>query len=103
MTNTVARLAQARALGLRLGGVGSTGAVVVPRAVANSFAVANRSDEIVAIAVAVVASILAGNVGRVSRIRGTRSVNRREISACTVGPVNGGSPTSISYKTQPNE
>ena len=29
--------------------------------------------------------------------------NRLAMTACTVGPVNGGSPTSISYNTQPNE
>jgi hypothetical protein len=30
-------------------------------------------------------------------------MKRFAITACTFGPVNGGSPTSVSYNTQPSE
>jgi hypothetical protein len=42
-----------------------------------------------------------GMVARTVRSRGAGPPNRRAITAWAVGPVNGGSPASISYSTQP--
>ena len=48
-------------------------------------------------------STSSGTSARSARTGRTASVNRFTMIACAVGPVNGGSPASISYSTQPNE
>ena len=70
---------------------------------ASSVAVAKRSAGNVAIAMPAMRSTSGSTVGRASRRLGARSVKRRAMIACTVGPVNGGAPASISYSTHPNE
>jgi hypothetical protein len=73
-----------------------------PSASANAFAPSNRSAGSFASAVITAASTCAGTVSRVVRIGVGLSVSTLATIACTVLPVNGGSPVSISYVTAPS-
>ena len=73
----------------------------VPRASANWAAVVNRSAGSVAIAFFTAASTASGTSSRKARGEGTGPLNRFAMTAVTVVPRNGGSPTSISKSTQP--
>jgi hypothetical protein len=78
----------------------SIGDAVNPRA--NSFIDPNRSAGTFSIARITADSILAGVVFRRVRIGGGGSAMCRIAIALAVGPVNGGSPTNISYNTHAN-
>src|SRR5688572_22549336 len=73
-----------------------------PSASANFSAVANRSAGSLASAVRTAASTPGGTVSRSALGAVGRSVSTLATIVCTVGPVNGGLPTSISYVTAPN-
>ena len=93
-------LGLAPALSLPLG----TTTVATPgraSASANCAAVANRSAGSFESAVRTAASTWGGTVFRCSMSERGSSVITRAMIACAVGPVNGGSPVSISYSTQP--
>ena len=68
---------------------------------ANSAAVAKRSAGSFSSAVSTAASTCGGIVCRCGSIGRGLSVTTRATTACAVVPVNGGSPVSISYSTQP--
>ena len=68
----------------------------------NRAAVANRSAGSFESAVTTAASTCGGTVFRCSVSERGSSVITRAMMACAVGPVNGGSPASISYSTQPS-
>jgi len=100
---------RARTVASRLALAGSRAAgvttVVAPgRASAseNCAAVPNRSAGSLESAVTTAASTCGGTVLRCSVIERGSSVITRAMMACAVGPVNGGSPVSISYSTQPS-
>ena len=59
-------------------------------------AFANRSAGTGESACATATATGSGTVGRASRTSGAVLVNRFAITACAVGPVNGGSPANIS-------
>src|SRR2546426_12739865 len=69
------------------------------RASTNWKAVTNRSAGTMASAWVIARSTASGTVARRVRSGGTGSREWRASTACTLGPVNGGSPTSISYST----
>src|SRR4051812_11435573 len=69
----------------------------------NSATLANRSAGTFDSAFATAASTLADTVGRTVRTCITGSVSSLAMTACTVFPVIGGSPTSISYSTDASE
>ncbi len=71
-------------------------------AAANSPAFANRSAGSFSSAVRIAASTYGGTVCRCPVTERGWSVMTRATMACAVGPVNGGSPVSISYSTQPS-
>jgi hypothetical protein len=79
------------------------GAAAAASAWAICAAVANRSAATGASARWIACSTASGTLGRARRTRGTSPLSRRAITACAVGPVNGGSPASISYSTAPSE
>ena len=64
--------------------------------------VANRSAGARANAFTIARSSGTGIVSRNRRADGTGSLKRLAMIAWLVGPVNGGSPVSISYNTQPS-
>ena len=66
----------------------------------NCAAVANRSTGVLARA-RVSASSTASGTSRVTRTLGMGEMNRLAMMAWAVAPVKGGSPVSISYRTQP--
>ena len=68
---------------------------------ANCAAVANRSAGALASALTIAASTSGGTVGRTMLTRVGASRNFRAKIASAVAPVYGGSPTNISYSTQP--
>jgi hypothetical protein len=68
----------------------------VGSAAANCWAVVNRSAGARASAFASAASTVGGTDSRMTETLGSGSVMRRAKIACAVGPVNGGSPASIS-------
>ena len=68
----------------------------VDSAAANSAAVPKRSAGSLESAVVIAASTCEGTVARVERAERGASVNTRATIACAVGPLNGGSPVSIS-------
>ena len=64
---------------------------------------ANRSAGTRASAFRTARSTDSGTAGRYCRTLGASLESRRAAIACAVGPVNGGSPASISYSTVPSE
>src|SRR6059058_5512976 len=68
---------------------------------ANAIGDAHRSAGTLASAFVNACSTPGGTAGRSRRTAGTGSTKHLVITACAVGPVNGGSPASISYNTQP--
>ena len=92
-TSSIGRGLEGR-LGLRRTAV--VGAVVALSAAANSAAVANRSAGNFSSAVSTAASTAGGTLRRSSQGGRGSSVSTLETIACGVGPVNGGSPSSIS-------
>src|SRR3982750_3132071 len=70
---------------------------------ANFSAVANRSAGSLASAVSTARSTARGTVSRTAVGAVGRSVSTLATIACTVDPLNGGSPVSISYVTAPSE
>lgn len=76
--------------------VGRTGSAARSSAALNSPALAYRSDGTLASAFTTAVSTPSGTVSRTTRSRVGRSVSSLAITACTVGPVTGGSPASIS-------
>src|SRR5439155_18996285 len=80
----------------RLGPVTTEGAF---NASANSTAVGNRSAGVFDSARRIASSVASGIVSRTIDGGDTMSREWRAITARAVGPVNGGSPTSISYTT----
>ena len=92
------------ALRLRNGRTATDGARAEAGAVsasANAFGDAHRSAGTLASAFVNACSTPGGTAGRSRRTAGTGSTKHLVITACAVGPVNGGSPASISYNTQP--
>ena len=81
--------------------MGTSGVVVAPvvSARTNSLVVAGRSAGSVAMPWRIASSMVGATVGRIRRTLGAGSLKRRAMTACAVGPVNGGSPASISYRT----
>src|SRR6185437_14473721 len=71
-------------------------------AAANSLALPNRSAGSFSSAVSTARSTAAGTVCRTLRGAAGSAVITLATIACAVGPVNGGSPTSISYVVAPN-
>src|SRR5262245_43738441 len=70
-------------------------------AAAKAAEVAKRSAGADASALAIAASTDDGIWGRNTRTDGTGPVSCLAMTACGVGPLNGGSPVSISYSTHP--
>ncbi len=81
-----------------LGGVGGAAAAgsVATSARPNLSADENRSAGDLDSALATAFSTASGTVSRIARSGRGTSVKRRAIACCGVGPVNGGSPASIS-------
>ena len=72
------------------------------RASPNSLAEPQRSAGSFCSAVRIAASTPGDTVGRLGRSAGTCSVSTFATIACELGPVNGGSPASISYAMAPS-
>ena len=95
-----AAVVPAATLGARGGGAAGTSRLA--SASANRSALAKRSAGSFARAVRIAASAAGGIVSRSARGVMGRSVSTLATIVWTVGPVNGGSPTNISYVTAPN-
>jgi hypothetical protein len=76
-------------------------ALAASTAALNSCAVVKRSFGSFASARVSACSTVSGTSGRRERIAGRLASTCCAITACGVGPVNGGAPFSISYSTQP--
>ena len=68
---------------------------------ANSAALGKRSAATGASALLTAWPTCSGTLGRACETSGAGALSRFTMSACIVGAVNGGSPASISYNTQP--
>ena len=87
-------------------GAHASAAADVPRSSSQRFRELGRRGEATAgtgaRAFLTATSMAAGASGRSRRKDGAEVASRFAMTACGVGPVNGGSPASISYRTQPS-